>query len=672
MASYLDNNGLLYFWQKIKNLFVPTTRKVNNKALSADISLTASDVGALPSSTTIPSPGTGSSYPAMDGTRSLGSDAGYARVDHVHPSDTTKVDKVSGKGLSTNDFTNTLKSKLDGIESGAEVNQNAFGKIKVTGSSTVLTASAKTDPLTFTAGSNVTITPTNEGSEGGDAVLTISATDTTYGLATTSTAGLMSASDKVKLNGLNPAGEANQNAFSYVKVGSETVSADAKTDTLELIAGTNVTLTPDTTNDTVTITATDTTYSDATTSASGLMSSSDKTKLNGIATGAEVNQNAFSNVKVGSTTVAADGKTDTLELVAGSNVTLTPDATNDKVTIAATDTTYSAATTSAAGLMSASDKTKLDGIATGAEVNQNAFSNVKVGSTTVAADGKTDTLELVAGSNVTLTPDATNDKVTIAATDTTYSNATQETSGLMSYSDKYKLDYIQFGAELNQYAFSFVTVGSTTLTADEVSDTLTLVAGSNVTLTPDATNDKITISATDTTYTPASATPNMDGTGAVGTSVKYAREDHVHPSDTSRVPTSRTVNGKALSSNITLSASDVSAIPTSAKGAASGVCPLNASSKIDATYLPSYVDDVIEAYPRSGQTDLSSTWLATGSASGTVITPETGKIYVLMAATSSYAVNSQFRWGGSAYVLLQSGEGVSSITNAEIDAIVAS
>ena len=56
------------------------------------------------------------------------------------------------------------------------------------------------------------------------------------------------------------------------------------------------------------------------------------------------NQNAFSNVKVGSTTVAADTTTDTLELVAGTNVTLTPDATNDKVTIAATDTTYTAGT----------------------------------------------------------------------------------------------------------------------------------------------------------------------------------------------------------------------------------------------------------------------------------------------------------------------------------------
>ena len=198
------------------------------------------------------------------------------------------------------------------------------------------------------------------------------------------------------------------------------------TTALNLKAGSNVSLTNS--SGTVTIAATDTTYSDATTSASGLMSSGDKTKLNGIATGAEVNQNAFSNVKVGSTTVAADSKTDTLELVAGSNVTLTPDATNDKVTIAATDTTYSDATTSASGLMSSGDKTKLNGIATGAEVNQNAFSNVKVGSTTVAADAKTDTLELAAGTNITLTPDATNDKVTIASVDTKNTAGSTDTS----------------------------------------------------------------------------------------------------------------------------------------------------------------------------------------------------------------------------------------------------
>ena len=33
---------------------------------------------------------------------------------------------------------------------------------------------------------------------------------------------------------------------------------------------------------------------------------------------------------------------------------------------------------------------------------------------------------------------------------------------------------------------------------------------------------------------PATATPQMDGTGAVGTSYLYAREDHVHPSDTGK------------------------------------------------------------------------------------------------------------------------------------------
>ena len=134
---------------------------------------------------------------------------------------------------------------------------------------------------------------------------------------------------------------------------------------------------------------------------------------------AEKNQNAFSNIKVGSTTIAADTTTDTLTLE-GSNVTITPDATNDKVTIGITkenvtaalgytppttatkythpatagnthipaggssgqilrwsadgtavwgndnNTTYSEATTSTAGLMSSGDKIKLNGIATGA------------------------------------------------------------------------------------------------------------------------------------------------------------------------------------------------------------------------------------------------------------------------------------------------------------------
>lgn len=115
----------------------------------------------------------------------------------------------------------------------------------------------------------------------------------------------------------------------------------------------------------------------ATQNKDGFMSKEDKDKLDkidiekidGIASGAEVNQNTFSNIKVGSTTITADSETDTLTL-AGSNVTLTPDATNDKVTIGITKDNVttalgytpvnSIATTSANGLMSKEDKDKLD------------------------------------------------------------------------------------------------------------------------------------------------------------------------------------------------------------------------------------------------------------------------------------------------------------------------
>lgn len=60
------------------------------------------------------------------------------------------------------------------------------------------------------------------------------------------------------------------------------------------------------------------------------------------------------------------GKQDTL--IAGTNINIA----SDGKTISATDTTYSDATQSTSGLMSSTDKTKLDGIATGAEVNVQA------------------------------------------------------------------------------------------------------------------------------------------------------------------------------------------------------------------------------------------------------------------------------------------------------------
>lgn len=74
----------------------------------------------------------------------------------------------------------------------------------------------------------------------------------------------------------------------------------------------------------------------------------------------EPNQNAFSNVKVGSATIAADSETDTLTLTAGTNITLSADSTNDGVTINATSQTDNNYTTA--------DKNKLAGITAGANV----------------------------------------------------------------------------------------------------------------------------------------------------------------------------------------------------------------------------------------------------------------------------------------------------------------
>ena len=106
------------------------------------------------------------------------------------------------------------------------------------------------------------------------------------------------------------------------------------------------------------------------------------------------------------------------------------------------------------------EKNKLSGIASGAEVNQNAFSNVKVGSTTIAADGETDTLELIAGDNITLTPNATNDSVTITAA---------SSGGLVPevYTDTEAWGLRKLGdiVELRMYGAAVTTLNSYTLPA---------------------------------------------------------------------------------------------------------------------------------------------------------------------------------------------------------------
>ena len=246
--------------------------------------------------------------------------------------------------------------------------------------------------------------------------------------------------EKSKLSGIAAGAEVNQNAFSTIKVGTTDLAADSKTDTLTITAGNNITLTPTANTDSFSIAATDTTYDVVTagtsTTTGGLMSQADKTKLNGIATGAEVNVQANWNETSSNSDAYIQNKP--------SIPTATSDLTNDSNFVADasyvhTDNNYTS-----------TEKTKLSGIAAGAEVNQNAFSTVKVGSTSLAADSKTDTLTITAGDNITLTPTASSDSFTIAATDTTYSDVIAGgASGLMTGADKTKLNGIAEGAEVN-------------------------------------------------------------------------------------------------------------------------------------------------------------------------------------------------------------------------------
>ena len=143
---------------------------------------------------------------------------------------------------------------------------------------------------------------------------------------------------------------------------------------------------------------------------------------------------------------------------------------------------------------------KLVDNSSGYEANQNAFSNVKVGSTTIAADSKTDTLELVAGDNITLTPDATNDKITITASGSNVPN-------------NYSTIYVSSG-------------GISSISPSTSNDELTITAGNNIGITAAGDGHGFTINAS----VPSAGTTasEVGTTSSGGSAVTYSKSDHVH------------------------------------------------------------------------------------------------------------------------------------------------
>lgn len=144
-------------------------------------------------------------------------------------------------------------------------------------------------------------------------------------------------------------------------------------------------------------------------------------------------------------------------------------------------------------------------------VNQNAFSNIKVGNTTVAADTTTDTVTLVAGNNITITPDATNDKITIAATDTVY---THPSSGVTAGTYK----------SVTVNAQGHVTGGSnpTTLSGYGITDAATKSA---LTAVSDLVGDTAVSAQISDYAAPKSHTHNYAGSSSAGGAAKVSESD---------------------------------------------------------------------------------------------------------------------------------------------------
>ena len=124
----------------------------------------------------------------------------------------------------------------------------------------------------------------------------------------------------------------------------------------------------------------------------------------------------------------------------------------------------------------------------------------------------------------------------------------------------------------------------------------------------------------------SSTTPLMNGTAAIGSATTVAKADHVHPSDTSKVSTTVTVNGHALSANVTVTASDV------------GLPNVTNSAQTLASVVPNTL-------PTAGQ-------LLVGNAGGTAYAPVTlsGPVSISSTGVTSVATLNQNTTGYAADV----------------------
>ncbi len=163
-----------------------------------------------------------------------------------------------------------------------------------------------------------------------------------------------------------------------------------------------------------------------------------------------------------------------------------------------------------ADLLSKANKTDLDAltkrvdgiVATGGEANQNAYSNIKVGSTTLAASAKTDTVAFAGGTNISVAGSTAGGNKSVSFSHAVPTGAAAKTAG-----------FYKFATDATGHA--------TGLTAVAASDITALIGAHSLTLSKtNAANDTAAITIGSTSYT-VGPIPLGDETNPAEGTVRY-------------------------------------------------------------------------------------------------------------------------------------------------------
>lgn len=142
----------------------------------------------------------------------------------------------------------------------------------------------------------------------------------------------------------------------------------------------------------------------------------------------------------------------------------------------------------------AAEKTKLAGIAAGAEVNQNAFSTIASGSARYTATSKTAAfvIEGEDGTSVTL---STNGRATISSHSHSNKAVLDATTASYTTAEQTKLKGVSAGAEVNQNAFSTIATGSARYAATAKQSAFLIDGDGGTSVSLDTKTGRLTVSS---------------------------------------------------------------------------------------------------------------------------------------------------------------------------------